>query len=90
VNPAGRRDPLAHVAFALVMLVVAIGGLVALSYRWRRGAVLVGGALLLAAAFRAVLPTSRAGLLAIRSRPVDVLTYLMFGMAIVVVAATID
>ena len=46
-----------------------------LTQHWREGAVLLGGALLVAAVLRMLLPTDRVGLLAIRSRPIDVLCY---------------
>ncbi|MCO1654863.1 DUF3017 domain-containing protein [Pseudonocardia sp. S2-4] len=60
-----------------------------LTQHWREGAALLGGALLLAALLRIVLPTDRVGLLAIRSRPVDVLVYSAFGGAMLVLALTI-
>jgi multisubunit Na+/H+ antiporter MnhB subunit len=62
--------------------------LVALQH-WRRGAAVIGGALLLAAALRAVLPNERAGLIALRGRGVDVLLYCALGLVILVVALTI-
>jgi hypothetical protein len=79
-----------HLAFALVVAVVLVGfGLIAV-YRWRRGATLIGGALLLAGGLRAALSDGAAGLLAIRGRAVDVLAYTAFGLALVAVAVTID
>jgi DUF3017 family protein len=79
-----------YLAFGVVLAVALVGfGLIAV-YRWRRGAVTIGGALLLAAALRAVLSDAGAGLLAIRGRTVDVLAYTAFGLALVAVAATID
>jgi hypothetical protein len=89
-DPTHRGGIATHLAFALVAAVVLAGfGLIAV-YRWRRGAVLIGGALLLAAGLRIVLSDAHAGLLAIRSRPVDVLAYAAFGLALVAVAVTID
>lgn len=78
-----------HTSFGLVMLVVA-GGLfwIAMSH-WREGAVLLGGALLLAATLRVLTPVGRAGLLQIRSRPIDVVLYTALGLLIVFVAVTI-
>jgi hypothetical protein len=79
-----------HLAFALVVAVVLAGfGLIAV-YRWRRGATLIGGALLLAGGLRAALPDGAAGLLAIRGRTADVLAYTALGLALVAVAVTID
>ncbi|MFI0467843.1 DUF3017 domain-containing protein [Saccharopolyspora sp. 5N102] len=85
----GRSRLSVHVPFGLVLLIVLIGLLlVALGY-WRRGTVLLGVTLLLAATMRAVIPPERTGLLAIRSRAVDVLVYSGFGLAIIAVAMTI-
>ena len=42
-----------------------------------------------AAALRAALPPDRAGLLAIRSRVVDILAYSTLGLAVVLLAVTI-
>lgn len=70
-------------------MVAAGFGLIVID-RWRRGSTLIGGALLLAGGLRAVLSDERAGLLAIRGRSVDVLTYTAFGLALVAVAVTID
>ncbi|HEY0637131.1 MAG TPA: DUF3017 domain-containing protein [Pseudonocardiaceae bacterium] len=85
-----RAGVLDHLAFALVIAVVVLGFVLIASYRWRRGATLIGGGLLLAAGLRAVVPDGRAGLLAIRGRTVDVLAYTCFGLALVAVAVTID
>jgi uncharacterized membrane protein YidH (DUF202 family) len=85
----GRSRLSVHVPFGLVLLLVLIGLLlVALGY-WRRGSVLLGVALLLAATLRAVSPKERMGLLAIRSRTVDILLYSGFGLVIIAVAMTI-
>jgi hypothetical protein len=79
-----------HLAFGLIVLVVLAGfGLITID-RWRRGGTLIGAALLLAGGLRAVLSEEHAGLLAIRNRPADVLTYTAFGLALVAVAVTID
>ncbi|WP_373299976.1 DUF3017 domain-containing protein [Amycolatopsis acidiphila] len=75
--------------FALVLALVAVAAVRILQYHWRQGAVIIGGALLVAAVFRAVLPGVRAGLLAIRGRPVDVLTYSGLGVLVLFLAFTI-
>lgn len=81
------RDNLPMVVIALV-LVVAV---VFLAWdRWRRGTFFFGGATLLAAAFRLLLPTERVGLLAVRSKPFDVTWLAVLGSAIIVLAATIN
>ncbi|WP_199435173.1 DUF3017 domain-containing protein [Qaidamihabitans albus] len=71
------------------MLLVAVAALRIWQYHWRQGAALIGGALLVAAVLRAALPDEQAGLLTIRSRFVDVLSYAGFGLLILFVALTI-
>lgn len=78
-----------HLGFAMVLLVAAVGIVRITQYHWRQGAVLLGAALVLAALFRAILPTRRAGLIAVRGRPIDVLSYAGLGGLMVVVAVTI-
>jgi hypothetical protein len=73
----------------VVLAIAAIGLLRVATANWREGAVLLGGSLLVAATLRAVLPPERAGLLAIRSRVVDVLSYTGLGVAVVLLALTI-
>ena len=74
----------AQLAFliVLVVLAVAFGYLLAAPHRTGRVTGLFAAAMLLAGLERAVLPTARVGLLAVRSRWVDVLLYLLFGGAI--------
>lgn len=87
----GSRRPaiLEQVPFATVLALVAVAAVRVAQYHWRQGAVIVGGALLVAAVFRAVLPSVRAGLLAIRGRPVDVLSYSGLGVLLLFLAFTI-
>ncbi len=82
-------DRFAQLPFAVVLLVVAVAALRIFQYHWREGAALIGAALLLAAALRAVLPPARAGLLAIRGRLVDVVTFTALAAAVLYVALTI-
>jgi uncharacterized membrane protein YvlD (DUF360 family) len=72
-----------------VLLIAATGMVRTLTQHWREGAVLLGGALIVAAVLRLLLPTDRVGLLAIRSRPIDVLCYGGLGTVIAVLAMTI-
>ena len=72
-----------------MLAIAAIGLLRVATANWREGAVLLGGSLLVAAVLRAVLPLERAGLLAIRSRVVDILSYSGLGLAVVLLALTI-
>ncbi|MPZ86197.1 MAG: DUF3017 domain-containing protein [Actinophytocola sp.] len=74
----------------MVLAVVALGLFRIILYHWRQGTVLIGAALVLAAALRALLRTDQAGLIAIRSRGVDVLTYAGFGFCMMAVALTIE
>jgi len=83
------RLPL-HLPIGMVALIVALGMLRVLTQHWRQGAVLIGGALLVAAVFRAVIPDDRIGLLAVRSRPVDVLCYSVLATLMIVVAVLIS
>ena len=73
----------------VVLAIAAIGLLRVATANWREGAVLLGGSLLVAATLRVVLPPERAGLLAIRSRVVDVLSYTGLGVAVVLLAVTV-
>lgn len=84
-----RAAILEQVPFALVLTLVVVAALRIWQYHWRQGAVIVGGALLVAAVFRAVLPDAKTGLLAVRGRPVDVLSYAGLGLVILFLAFTI-
>jgi hypothetical protein len=72
-----------------VLVAVGLGLLVVTFDYWRRGLVLIGLALIGAAVLRLLLPVRRAGFLAVRSRPVDVLLLVVTGLALTVVALTI-
>ena len=85
----GKSRASVYWPFAVIVLVALIGFLRVAMQHWREGSVLIGGALLIAAALRVLLTTEQAGLLAIRSRAVDVLLYSGFGLMIVLVALTI-
>ncbi|MGW3541041.1 DUF3017 domain-containing protein [Nocardia niigatensis] len=75
----------------LLVAVVLVVAVVFLAWdRWRRGTFFFGGGTLLAAALRLVLPTDRAGLLAVRSKGFDVAWLMVLGGAIIVLAATIS
>lgn len=77
----------------LPLLVVLAGfaagvTLVGLHY-WRKGLFVTGLSLLLGGFLRMVLPTRRAGALAVRSRTADVVTLAVFGAAVVLMAAVV-
>lgn len=78
-----------HLAFALVLALVVAGLVRLVLYHWREGSALIAGALLLAALFRALLPDGAAGLLVVRGRPVDVLSYTALGGLMMFVALTL-
>jgi hypothetical protein len=90
-TPHRRRHPvLSHLPFGMVMAVVVFGLFRIVLYHWRQGTVLIGVALFLAAALRALLRDDQAGLIMIRGRGVDVLTYSAFGACMIFVAMTIE
>ena len=86
-----RRDKLLRVVpITVVLLVVAAGLVLAVLDHWRRGSAVLAVAAALAAAMRLLLPTRLVGVLAVRSRPFDVvfllaLTALLVAMAVAVV-----
>ena len=54
--------------------------------RFRRGTLVLAAAVLLGAWLRALLPRDRVGLLKVRGRAVDVLTLLVLGLGLAIVA----
>ncbi|WP_370946556.1 DUF3017 domain-containing protein [Amycolatopsis sp. cg5] len=70
-----KRTRLTQLPFAAVLLIVAVAALRIGQYHWRQGGALIGAALLVGAILRAVLSDEQAGLLAIRGKAVDCLTY---------------
>ncbi|MDD7966664.1 DUF3017 domain-containing protein [Actinomycetospora lemnae] len=78
-----------HLAFLAVMVVVVVAfGRIGLQH-WREGTTELGLALLLAGVLRASLTRTAAGLLAVRSRRVDIVTYVLFGLVMIAVSLTI-
>ncbi|MFD1825637.1 DUF3017 domain-containing protein [Mumia zhuanghuii] len=72
--------------FAALVAALAVGlGLVAFG-AWRQGIVLLGAALVLGSAVRAVLPEARAGLLRVRGKAFDCGWMLVLGAALVTLA----
>jgi hypothetical protein len=72
-----------------VLVAVGLGLLVVTFDYWRRGLVLIGLALIGAAVLRLLLPVRRAGFLAVRSRPLDVVLLAGTGLALAVIALAI-
>ncbi len=74
----------------LVGLIFATAFVLAGANFWRRGALLIGIGVGVAAVLRLVLPDERAGLLAVRSKGIDFVTTATVGAAMVYIASTID
>jgi Protein of unknown function (DUF3017) len=68
---------------------IAAFGLVIAGY-WRRGALVIGIGVGVAAALRLALPDDRVGLLAVRSRAIDFATTATVSAAVLYIAWTID
>lgn len=80
-----RQWPVLTVAgIGLVAAVLVAAGF------WRRGALLIGIGVGVAAALRLLLPEDRVGVLAVRSRRLDVATMATVCAAVVFIAWTID
>ncbi|QBJ98563.1 DUF3017 domain-containing protein [Rhodococcus sp. ABRD24] len=73
-----------------VLLVVAAAFVLVIADRWRRGAFVLGGAMLLAAVLRAILAPERVGLLEVRGKWFDVGAMTLVGVAIIGLAVSID
>ena len=81
---------IANIPFYVVLAVVVAAAVLVLVDRWRRGAFVFGSAMLLGAAVRALLPTSRVGLLQVRGRAFDVAAMTALGVSILWFATSID
>ena len=84
---AHRHPVLREWPLALVISMLCVGLFVIAIHHFRWGSLAIAGATLGAALLRAALPTRSAGLLAVRSRVVDVLTMGGMGLALTVLAA---
>jgi len=72
-----------------VLTLIGLGIVLVLVHRWRAGLVLFGIGLLMGGTLRAVLPESRAGSLAVRSRFFDVLALGLSGGTLIVLAESL-
>lgn len=87
VEPQVRKSGvLGELPLALVISGVAAGLVVIALHHFRWGNLLIAGSLLVGALFRSVLPTRRAGLLAVRARFTDVVTMALMGAGLLVLA----
>lgn len=97
VESPPRPWPRVSAAYLLVLVVGAVGLVLMAVVGWgkadaalfRPGALLVAGAVVLAALLRALLSDEGAGMLALRSRRVDVALYAALGAAAVVLAIVV-
>ena len=71
------------------LIFIAAFGLVIAGY-WRRGALVIGIGVGVAAALRLMLTEDRAGLLVVRSKGIDVVTTITVSAAVLYIASTID
>ncbi|RFD26038.1 hypothetical protein MUBE_06195 [Mycobacterium uberis] len=74
----------------LVGLIFAVAFVLAGANFWRRGALLIGIGVGVAAVLRLVLSDERAGLLMVRGKGVDFVKTVLVGTAMVYIASTID
>jgi hypothetical protein len=74
----------------LVGLIFATAFALVAANFWRRGSLLIGVGVGVAAVLRLVLPDERAGLLVVRGKAVDFLTTATVTAAMVYIASTID
>lgn len=85
-----RTSRLLGEAPALAVAAVGVAGVVAAAqHHWRKGLYVVAAALLLGAVLRLALPVRRVGSLAVRSKPVDVLTLLALGVGLALLAGSV-
>jgi hypothetical protein len=74
----------------LVGLIFAMAFVLAGANFWRRGSLLIGIGVGVAAVLRLALPDETAGLLVVRSKGFDFMTTMTVGTAMVYIASTID
>jgi hypothetical protein len=86
IEPHERRGVLGEWPLALIIAGVALGLVIIGLHHFRWGNLLIAGSVLAGAFFRLVLPTRRAGLLAVRSRFTDVVTMSAMGGSLMLLA----
>jgi hypothetical protein len=87
VEPSVQRSGvLQELPLALVISGVGLGLVVIALHHFRWGNLVIAGSLLAGALLRLVLPTRRAGLLAVRARFTDVVTMAVMGAGLLVLA----
>jgi hypothetical protein len=83
------RRPDQHVALLSVLVVLMVGMAVVLTGNLRIGVGIMAGAVWLAAGLRALVPVAMIGLLAVRSRRLDVLTLTPLALGLSVLALVV-
>lgn len=86
ILPRPVRRPVAELPLAAVGAVVAAGLVVIYTHHFRLGSFVVALGVGFAAVLRLVLPVRRAGMLTVRSRPVDVAVLLSLSTAVLALA----
>ncbi|HEY3926076.1 MAG TPA: DUF3017 domain-containing protein [Acidothermaceae bacterium] len=86
IEPQQRKSLLGEWPLALIIGGVALGLVIIGLHHFRWGNLLIAGSVLAGAFFRLVLPTRRAGLLAVRSRFTDVVTMSAMGGSLMLLA----
>jgi hypothetical protein len=90
IREAARNVVRAQWPILLVFLIFFVAfGLVIADF-WRRGSLLIGIAVGVAAVLRLTLPNGRAGLLVVRGRTTDFTTMALVATAVLFIAWTID
>lgn len=84
------RSLIIGLPYVIVILAGAAAAVLVLFDRWRRGAFVFGSAVLLGSFLRALLPSSRVGLLQVRGRLFDSVSMAVVGVAILWLATSID
>ncbi|MQA83313.1 MAG: DUF3017 domain-containing protein [Streptosporangiales bacterium] len=87
--PRGALRRLGEIPFLLILIGVAVGLATVGMHHFKRGSVLIAAALMLGAVLRLVLPERQAGLLAVRGRAFDVLTFVALGAGIALMAVVV-
>ena len=86
IEPQQRRSVLGEWPLALIIAGVGLGLVIIGLHHFRWGNLLIADSVLAGAFFRLVLPTRRAGLLAVRSRFTDVVTMSAMGGSLMLLA----
>lgn len=81
-----RARSLTQWPLLVVLAIVTVGLALVVIGHWRRGSAVIGAALCLGAAERALLPKETAGLLQVRNKPFDVTFLLATGLGILALA----